>query len=105
MITADTYDKDIDALLAKVSRLQADLTDVIGAVGTIGAHGLEDIREEAAAGAEALRAQGNQVRTTMARRAAELEASIENTVRTQPVLVAALAAALGVVVIGMAVRH
>lgn len=105
MITSDTYDRDIDALRSKIGRLQADLSEVIGAVGTISGHGLEDLREEAAAGAETLQRQSRQVQAAITRGVTDLESSFEGSVRSQPLLAVALAAGIGFVLSQMVLRH
>lgn len=94
MITAETYDKDLDALRDKIGRLQADLSEVTGAVGAISGHGLEDLREEAAVGAATLKQQGRHMQSALSRRAAQIEATVEESIRTQPVLTIAVAAAV-----------
>ena len=93
MITADTYDKDMEALRTKIGTLQKDLSEVIGAVGTLSGHGLEDLREEATAGADALQKQAHGMQAALYRRATGVEASIEGAIRQQPALAIALAAA------------
>lgn len=93
MITADTYDKDMDVLRSKIGTLQKDLADVIGAVGLLSGHGLEDLREEASAGAEALQKQSRHMQAALYRGAVQAESSIEGAIRQQPVLAIALATA------------
>jgi ElaB/YqjD/DUF883 family membrane-anchored ribosome-binding protein len=93
MITAKTYDKDLAVLRDKIARLQAELSEVIGALGQISGHGLEDLREEAAAGAANLKQQGRQVQSALSRSAGRIETTIEDSIRTQPVLTIALATA------------
>ena len=106
MITAETYDKDVDVLRDKIGRLQADLSEVIGAVGAISGHGLEDLREEAAAGAANLHKQGRQMQSALSRRAARIESSIEGSLRSQPVLTVALAtAAIALILSPLLVRR
>ncbi|RUT31427.1 DUF883 family protein [Arsenicitalea aurantiaca] len=107
MITVDTYHKDIDVLRSKVGTLQKDLSDVIGAVGALTGHGLEDLREEAAAGAGALGAQSRQARARVYRGAADIEATLEHAIRQQPLLAVAIAAGgIGLVAsMMMARRH
>ena len=94
MITADTYNKDMDVLRSKIGALQNDLSDIIGTVGTLSGHGLEDLREEAAVGADALRKQSRHMQTSLSRGAAQFESSIEGAIRQQPVLAIAVAAAV-----------
>ncbi len=106
MITVETYNKDVDQLRDKIARLQADLSEVIGAVGQISGHGLEDLREEAAAGAANIKKQGRQVQSALSRSAVQLETTIESSIRTQPVLTVALAiAALAVLISPLLVRR
>tara|TARA_R110002124_G_scaffold114535_54_gene269785 strand:- start:7215 stop:7538 length:324 start_codon:yes stop_codon:yes gene_type:complete len=91
MITADTYSKDMDMLRTKIGALQKDLSEVIGAVGQLSGHGLEDLREEAAAGTDALEKQGRQIQAALYRGASQVETSIESAIRQQPALAIALA--------------
>lgn len=106
MITADTYDKDIDALRAKVGRLQTDLSEVIGAIGLISGHGLEDLREETIAGAASLQKQTRQMQSALSRSVAQLESSIEGSLRNQPVLtVVAATAAIALLLSPLLVRR
>lgn len=107
MITADTYDKDMDVLRSKISLLQRDLSEVIGAVGALSGHGVEDLREEAAAGADALQKQTRQMQAALYRGAAQVESSIESAIRQQPALAIAFAAAAIALVVSplVARRH
>lgn len=93
MITTDTYSKDLDVLRSKIGALQEDLSDVIGTVGTLTGHGLEDLREEAAAGVDALQKQRQHLQSSFHRGAAQVESSIEGAIRQQRVLAVAIAAA------------
>jgi ElaB/YqjD/DUF883 family membrane-anchored ribosome-binding protein len=94
MITANTYSKDFEVLRAKVGTLQKDLSDIIGTVGVLSGHGVEDLREEAAAGVDALQKQSRNMQSSLYRGAAQVESSIESAVRQQPALAIAIATAV-----------
>lgn len=94
MITADTYNKDMDVLRSKIGALQKDLSDIIVTVGALSGHGLEDLREEAAAGTDALQKQSRHMQASLYRGAAQFESSIEGAIRQQPVLAIAIATAV-----------
>lgn len=94
MITAETYDKDMDQLRSKIGTLQKDLSEIIGTIGQLSGHGVEDLREEAAAGADALLHQSQRMQAALYRGAMQVESSIEGAVRQQPVLAIMLATAV-----------
>lgn len=76
MITAETYDKDMDQLRSKIGTLQKDLSEIIGTIGQLSGHGVEDLREEAAAGADALLHQSQRMQAALSSISAALSPSL-----------------------------
>ncbi len=97
------YDQAFNDLVSKVSRLQTDLSDIVGGLGAISAHGMEDLREETTERASTLAREGQRLAEQARRNAAGLERSFEDSLRRQPLLTVGVAAAIGFL-LSLAVR-
>ncbi len=98
MVTAETLARhsssEID-LGAQIARLQDDVSSIAATVGKIAERRMGELREDAQEGMSGLVHEGQEISSDVFARLTKLEASLEQTVRTQPLIAIGLASAVG----------
>ena len=98
MATAETFTRPATSdpdLGSQIARLQDDVSSIAATLGKLGERRIADLREDTQEGISSLVHEGQEISTDVVGRLMKLEANLEQTVRTQPLIAIGLASVVG----------